>query len=80
MLVLLSPAKSINAEVEDASASLSTPGFDTDTAELVQILQSYSKAVLQQTLGISPALARQATQHHVSESKAKQTILVACAA
>lgn len=71
MLVLLSPAKSINAVVENTTVSLSTPGFDTDTAELVQTLQSYSKAVLQQTLGVSSALARQATQHHVSQSKAK---------
>lgn len=71
MLVLLSPAKSINAEVEDTTISLSTPGFDTDTAALLQTLQSYSQAVLQQTLGVSPALARQAAQHSFSRRKFK---------
>ena len=59
MLVLLSPAKSINTDAEHTTVSSSTPGFDTDTAVLLQTLQSYSKAVLQQTLGVSPALARQ---------------------
>lgn len=59
MLVLLSPAKSINTDAEDTIISCSTPGFDTDTAVLLQTLQSYSKAVLQHTLGISPSLARQ---------------------
>ncbi|KAL3154041.1 hypothetical protein ABBQ32_013588 [Trebouxia sp. C0010 RCD-2024] len=57
MLVLLSPAKSINTDAEHTIVSSSTPGFVTDTAELLQTLQSYSKAVLQQTLGVSPALA-----------------------
>lgn len=57
MLVLLSPAKSINTDDEHTTVSSSTPGFDIDTVELLQTLQSYSKAVLQQTLGVSPALA-----------------------
>lgn len=65
MLVLLSPAKSINTDAEHTIVSSSTPGFVTDTAELLQTLQSYSKAVLQQTLGVSPALARQVPQQSV---------------
>lgn len=76
MLVLLSPAKSINADVEDTTVSLSTPGFDTDTAELLDILRSYSKAVLQQTLGVSPALARQAAQRPVSKCNFNTNILM----
>lgn len=80
MLVLLSPAKSINADVEDTTVSLSIPGFDTDTAELLETLQSYSEAVLQQTLGVSPALARQAAQRSVSKCNFNRTILAACAA
>lgn len=73
MRVLLSPAKSINTEVEDTTANLTTPGFGTDTAELLQTLTTYSKGVLQEILGVSPALARQAAQHSVSRCQFKLT-------
>lgn len=80
MLVLLSPAKSINTDDEHTTVSSSTPGFDIDTVELLQTLQSYSKAVLQQTLGVSPALARQVPRHLVFRCQAKHNFFGAYAA
>ena len=58
MILLLSPAKSINETPEDVHLTSKDLLFHAETATLLQILQSYSKTVLQQVLGVNPALAR----------------------
>ena len=60
MLVLMSPAKTISEEYYNIGCEQTQPGFDSCTQELLETLQSCSKAALQQALGVSPSLARQA--------------------
>ena len=67
MLVVLSPAKTMDISTCDTSYELTEPSFNSCTQELVQILQSYDKAALQKALGVSTALARQASAHTGSQ-------------
>ena len=67
MLVVLSPAKTMDISACDTSVELTEPSFESCTQELVQILQSYDKAALQKVLSVSAALARQASAHAGSQ-------------
>lgn len=58
MLVLLSPAKTLDESTIETGCKLSEPLFTSQTHELVSLLQSLSKADLQQTLAVSANLAR----------------------
>ena len=60
MLVLLSPAKSMNESTHDVSRECTAPRFEGCTEALVQIMQSYDEAALRKALGVSVSLARQA--------------------
>lgn len=60
MLVLLSPAKTMNESAHAVPCECTAPRFEGCTEALVQTLQSYDKAALQKALSVSVSLARQA--------------------
>ena len=60
MLVVLSPAKTINESGCTTACEQTSPIFEERTQELLRLLQSCSKAELQTKLGVSSSLARQA--------------------
>ncbi len=60
MLVLMSPAKTINESAHVLPCECTAPRFEGCTEALIQTLQSYDKAALQKALGVSVSLARQA--------------------
>ncbi len=60
MLVLLSPAKTMNESAHVVSPECTAPRFEGCTEALVQTMQSYDKAALKKALGVSISLARQA--------------------
>ena len=58
MLILLSPAKTLNESSVDTGCKASESQFASQTQDLVTCLQSLSQTALQQTLKVSPNLAR----------------------
>lgn len=58
MIILLSPAKTLDEGAVDLGCKASEPLFASYTQELLTSLQSLSKAELQSTLGVSLTLAR----------------------
>lgn len=58
MLILLSPAKTLNESTVDTGCKSSESQFSSQTKELVTCLQSLGQNALQETLRISQKLAR----------------------
>ena len=58
MLVLLSPAKTLDESSIALECKLTEPSFPVQTQQLVSTLQSQSKSDLQHTLAVSANLAR----------------------
>ena len=73
MLVLLSPAKTLDESPTETVCKRSEPLFTSQTQELVSLLQSQSKAELQQTLAVSANLARYTRTISKTTSPAKYT-------
>lgn len=57
MLIVLSPAKTLDYDTPPTTAERSLPAFADHAAQLVDILRGYSPAELAQLMGVSDALA-----------------------
>lgn len=58
MLVILSPAKTLDFDTPPKSASFSIPAFLEESAELIQILRQYSPDQLAAFMGVSEQIAQ----------------------
>jgi hypothetical protein len=57
MLIVISPAKTLNAEVNPQTTVFSQPDFMDEAADLVAVLRKYSPTKLQKLMRINPKLA-----------------------
>jgi len=57
MLILLSPAKTIDFTIEPQTSKFTLPEFTVEAQKLVQILRKYSSRQLQELMSINAALA-----------------------
>ncbi len=69
MLIVLSPAKSLDYESPVKIRTLTTPHFLEEAEELVEIAKAYSPEQLAELMDISPALARLNVQRFASWRK-----------
>lgn len=82
MLILLSPAKTLNFEIEPQTTNFSEPLFPKQAAELVEILKKYPPPRLQKLMSINPNLADLNAQRYMewhlpfTPENAKQALLV----
>jgi cytoplasmic iron level regulating protein YaaA (DUF328/UPF0246 family) len=57
MIIVLSPAKSLNYEVEDRNVRNTRPKFVEEASNLVDVLKKYKQNELEKLMNISPSLA-----------------------
>ena len=78
MLILLSPAKTLNFESPAITDMISEPEFATESEKLIKKLSTFSASDLAELMRISPALAElsfdryQALHRHPADVQAKQ--------
>lgn len=65
MIILLSPAKSLNEDALELQLPVSTPRFPVETNQLIAKLSSLSLKALQDLMKISPALAKLNKERYV---------------
>lgn len=81
MLILLSPAKTLDFESPAITDMVSEPEFAAESEKLIKKLSSFSVGDLEELMRISPALAElnferyQALHRHPADVQAKQAIL-----
>lgn len=81
MLIVLSPAKSLDYDTPSVTEKYTTPDFIADSAELIAVLKTYSPAQIGSLMSISDQLAVLNTDRYASWSKkfttdnAKQAVL-----
>ncbi len=82
MIILLSPAKTLDFDSPSISKNFTEPVFSKENEELTDILAKFSARDLEELMGISPALAElnyeryQGLKKFPSESQAKQAVSV----
>lgn len=57
MIILLSPAKTLNFEIQPQTDNFSQPDFTSEAETIVNVLRKYSPARLQELMRINPKLA-----------------------
>lgn len=82
MLILLSPAKTLNFNIQPQTKNYSAPLFPDKAKELVQLLRKFSPPQLQKLMSINPKLADLNVQRYLdwelpfTPDNAKQSLLV----
>ncbi|MBE0640375.1 MAG: peroxide stress protein YaaA [Bacteroidales bacterium] len=82
MLILLSPAKTLNFNIKPQTQSYTQPVFAEKSAELVIVLKRFSPSILQKLMSINPKLAELNVQRYLDWSlpftpdNARQALLV----
>lgn len=82
MLILLSPAKTLNFKIQSQTESFSQPIFADKSADLVKVIRRYSPSSLQKLMSINAQLADLNVQRYLdwrlpfTPENAKQALLV----